>query len=238
MSIVRHHSIHWRDITYGQYCHEVLKVPRNRPKPVPLYLVHYNLQARTSFTSRVIATQVPLEGATSPCWNALKRGALSSQALLSKFSTSDVAERTSTFWLHKAVDIAFEVITIVPSRQRRWCFLVLAIAISGLLYHLIRLQCWYILSGNAGLHQPATTRMMPPSTSRTGRATDWANREQHYPVVSMIPLPTDQQKAIPRTKRVFGKGQEDAKAKTNREERRQTVKKAFQHAWSGYKRHA
>ena len=126
----------------------------------------------------------------------------------------------------------------MPPLQRRWCFLALVIATTGPLYYLTQLQDLYILSGNAASYQPAATRMITPSGSRSGSATNWANFEQHYPVVPIIPLLTDKPKIIPTIQQAFDKKWEDAKAKNNRKKRRQIVIKHFNtpgRATSGHK---
>ncbi|WEW61212.1 mannosyl-oligosaccharide 1,2-alpha-mannosidase [Emydomyces testavorans] len=64
----------------------------------------------------------------------------------------------------------------------------------------------------------------------------WKNYDPAYPVTSMIPLPANNPKEIPRVQFEFGA--EDPKAKTLRSQRRDAVKDAFLHSWKGYKANA
>ncbi|KAI9831179.1 MAG: hypothetical protein M1826_003844 [Phylliscum demangeonii] len=66
----------------------------------------------------------------------------------------------------------------------------------------------------------------------------WTKFPERYPVPSesLINLPTDKPKAIPRVQHAFGK--ESAAQKEERLQRLKTVKEALLHTWAGYRKHA
>lgn len=64
----------------------------------------------------------------------------------------------------------------------------------------------------------------------------WKHHPDNYPVSSYIPLPTGNAPAIPKIQYDFPR--ESAADRKEREHRQAAVKKAFQHAWNGYKEHA
>lgn len=64
----------------------------------------------------------------------------------------------------------------------------------------------------------------------------WKHHPDNYPVTSYIPLPTGNAPAIPKIQYDFPR--ESAADRKEREHRQETVKKAFKHAWNGYKEHA
>ncbi|ETN39639.1 uncharacterized protein HMPREF1541_05865 [Cyphellophora europaea CBS 101466] len=65
----------------------------------------------------------------------------------------------------------------------------------------------------------------------------WKKWPERYPVESLTPLPTGST-PIPRIQFDFASHPETVAQKSQREERRQTIKDAFVHAWGGYKAHA
>ena len=66
----------------------------------------------------------------------------------------------------------------------------------------------------------------------------WTGREQHHPVQSTINLPPGKPDYVPpKIQHDFTK-QEIADITNSQRERRAAVKTAFEHAWSGYKKHA
>lgn len=68
------------------------------------------------------------------------------------------------------------------------------------------------------------------------RRVSWKDVPQHYPVSSIIALPTGTPAPIPKIQYDF---QPETKAdKAEREKRLEAVKKSFLHSWKGYKRHA
>ena len=66
----------------------------------------------------------------------------------------------------------------------------------------------------------------------------WILQKQHFPVPSdlIIQLPTGRPKRIPAIQHVFAT--ETLNVKNNNEQKLQAIKKAFEHAWSGYKEYA
>ena len=64
----------------------------------------------------------------------------------------------------------------------------------------------------------------------------WRKGVEHNPVTSYIPLPTDQATPVPKIQHDFP--HESYSERRKRQDRRDAVKKAFDHAWKGYKQHA
>ncbi|KAL9112531.1 MAG: hypothetical protein Q9227_003102 [Pyrenula ochraceoflavens] len=62
---------------------------------------------------------------------------------------------------------------------------------------------------------------------------DWPHRPERYPVKSLIPLPSDTAKNIPKIQHEFGT--ESQAEKKIRLERQAAVKESFVHSWQGYK---
>ncbi|KAL1297676.1 hypothetical protein AAFC00_006228 [Neodothiora populina] len=80
------------------------------------------------------------------------------------------------------------------------------------------------------------TLSLPPSPDLNDGNFHWQDVKIHYPVISLIPLPTGQVSPVPRIQHAFGR--ESQAAKTTRVERQAAVKEAFEHAWSGYRSRA
>lgn len=64
----------------------------------------------------------------------------------------------------------------------------------------------------------------------------WANRSQHYPLESLVPVPSGPPKSLPSVQHHFEP--ETSTAKQIRLERRQKVKDAFSRCWRSYKEYA
>ncbi|KAF2652173.1 glycoside hydrolase family 47 protein [Lophiostoma macrostomum CBS 122681] len=81
---------------------------------------------------------------------------------------------------------------------------------------------------------------LPPPTGTTSKRVPgpvkWKDVPQHYPVSSMVPLPSGTPATIPRIQHEFGPPTQHHKEKN--EKRLRAVKDAFLHSWEGYKRHA
>lgn len=65
---------------------------------------------------------------------------------------------------------------------------------------------------------------------------NWKDYPQHYPVQSIIPLPTGTPKPIPPIQYEFGP--EYVSDRRERLKRRNAVRQAFQHSWNGYRKYA
>lgn len=87
-------------------------------------------------------------------------------------------------------------------------------------------------------HQPgpAHAPFTPPPIPVDDGLFHWQNLPIHYPVPSLIPLPSGPARPIPTIQHAAS--QEDAQAKAIRLERLSAVKDAFQHAWVGYRNYA
>ena len=70
----------------------------------------------------------------------------------------------------------------------------------------------------------------------TPRPINWKDYSQHYPVQSIIPLPTGVPKPIPRIQHEFER--EFVSDRRERLKRRNAVREAFRHSWTGYRRYA
>lgn len=70
----------------------------------------------------------------------------------------------------------------------------------------------------------------------SGLKIHWRKRVEHNPVTSYIPLPTG--RAVPISKIQHTFPHESYSERRKRQARRNAVKKAFDHAWKGYKEHA
>jgi len=64
----------------------------------------------------------------------------------------------------------------------------------------------------------------------------WSNMKTHYPVTSMIPMPSGAMKSIPQIQHKFKTQSKAVIAKNT--ERRNLVLGNFTHAWEGYKKYA
>lgn len=98
-----------------------------------------------------------------------------------------------------------------------------------------------------GADRSRTTAKTFTTTSSTKTSSDrildddevqihWTKHKENYPVSSYIPLPTAKSTVIPKIQYDFP--DETSSARKEREERRNAVKKAFKHAWKGYKENA
>ncbi|KAL8708500.1 MAG: hypothetical protein Q9220_006658 [cf. Caloplaca sp. 1 TL-2023] len=63
-----------------------------------------------------------------------------------------------------------------------------------------------------------------------------AKASEHYPVTSLIQIPTGSPSLLPRIQHTFDSETQDEKAE--REARLNAVKKSFEHSWEGYKKYA
>lgn len=84
--------------------------------------------------------------------------------------------------------------------------------------------------------QPESTIAAPPRPKLEDSQFRWQNLPIHYPVTSLIPLPTGRPEPVPRIQHQATK--EDAEAQAVRLKRLAAVEEAFRHAWSGYKERA
>lgn len=64
----------------------------------------------------------------------------------------------------------------------------------------------------------------------------WQNREQHYPLTSLTPVPSNAPKSLPAVQHIFG--QESSEAKQVRLQRRGEIKKVFEKCWKSYRERA
>jgi len=117
--------------------------------------------------------------------------------------------------------------------MRRW------ISVSALASCMI-LTIWYI-SNTRGLHTfPSTGNKPRPWRHLFNQHDDgtfhWTKAAEHYPVTSMIPLPSGSPAKIPKIQHTFE--QETQQARSVREQRLQTVRASFTHSWEGYKKNA
>lgn len=64
----------------------------------------------------------------------------------------------------------------------------------------------------------------------------WEKQKEHFPVESMIQLPTGKPKIIPKIQFAFQ--DESPEARATRQKRQEVVRIEFQHAWNGYKEKA
>ncbi|KAL9002870.1 MAG: hypothetical protein Q9188_004225 [Gyalolechia gomerana] len=84
-------------------------------------------------------------------------------------------------------------------------------------------------------HEKATQTPIAPSTEPKPSAQS-VKLSEHYPVPSLISIPTGTPVTIPRIQHPFGI--ETQKEKAEREERLTAVKQSFLHSWGGYKKYA
>lgn len=75
----------------------------------------------------------------------------------------------------------------------------------------------------------------PPPPLDDGKK-HWHKVKEHFPVRSLVPLPTGSPKKIPNIQAKAPK--ESAEAKEERLRRRAAVKESFEHSWGGYKKYA
>jgi mannosyl-oligosaccharide alpha-1,2-mannosidase len=78
-----------------------------------------------------------------------------------------------------------------------------------------------------------TSYLEPPAPEHRKH---WSKLPDRYPVTDRITLPTGTPKHIPKVQ--APQGTENAAQKSEREGRRDAVKKTFTHSWTGYKNHA
>lgn len=78
----------------------------------------------------------------------------------------------------------------------------------------------------------------PSSYTPPGGKVHWVKHEERYPVAGYRDLPTGPLAQIPRIQYDFESHPESADVKALREKRQASVKDAFLHAWTGYKKHA
>lgn len=76
----------------------------------------------------------------------------------------------------------------------------------------------------------------PPPPSHNDDRIRWTKRPERHPVDSYIQLPTGSPSPIPRVQHNFPS--ESWYGRRERVKRQSAVKKAFEHAWKGYKKHA
>lgn len=118
------------------------------------------------------------------------------------------------------------------------------LAITGFfLYHLISIREWYRVpreDNSTPSLKPSLqyTENTPPPTSTTQSPFSWATLHQHFPVTSVIPLPSGTIEAIPTIQKAPTTEDEDIEAKTVRRHRLDIVKQEFQRGWSNYKSRA
>lgn len=116
---------------------------------------------------------------------------------------------------------------------RRW------IPISALASCLI-LTLWYFTHTKALHTSPSTSHQPIPGRipfNRHGNGTfHWTKATEHYPVTSMIPLPSGLPVKIPKIQHDFPR--ETQQARSTREARLHAVRASFIHSWEGYKRNA
>lgn len=93
-----------------------------------------------------------------------------------------------------------------------------------------------LFDAHAYLTQPSIPKLQGPPPARLPGFGRWKDVPTHFPVTSMIPLPTGHSTPIPAIQNVFEP--ETPLEKLERQERLQAVKKSFVHSWEGYKRHA
>lgn len=84
----------------------------------------------------------------------------------------------------------------------------------------------------------STSQPTAPTTSAKQPEITWGSLPQHYPVHSVVPLPSGKAERIPRIQHAFQGSDESKEAKDVRQERRDAVREEFRHAWLGYKEHA
>jgi mannosyl-oligosaccharide alpha-1,2-mannosidase len=109
---------------------------------------------------------------------------------------------------------------------RRWlslCFA--AILVLSALYHLT--DVGHQLDFGSGYRASSTLAKVP---------IDWGTVAQHYPLSSLIPLPSGAPVKIPKIQADFPA--ESADRKEERLRRRDVVKDAFIHSWRGYTKYA
>ena len=90
--------------------------------------------------------------------------------------------------------------------------------------------------GSFGLGGQGRHEVPPPLSS--GTPIYWTRLPEHFPVPSdlVIPVPTGKAKSIPKIQFQFK--DETSAAKIEREKKRNVIKEAFKHAWSGYRQYA
>lgn len=108
------------------------------------------------------------------------------------------------------------------------------------------LLTYFLLCGlPPGAVRPRTTAHTATKTTSTktsDKTSDdevnvhWTKHTERHPVSSYIPLPTAKATAIPKIQYDFP--DETLADRKEREQKRAAVRKAFEHAWQGYKEHA
>ena len=97
---------------------------------------------------------------------------------------------------------------------------------------------FYYLTNQRNTWNYGYTAYIPSATKQhpnDGRI-HWSKLPEHFPVTSLIPLPTGKPKSIPVVQ--AKPPTEDAAQRTERLNRRDKVKESFTHSWEGYKKHA
>lgn len=87
-----------------------------------------------------------------------------------------------------------------------------------------------------GIHAQPPGRQEPILLEGSPAPIHWVKQMEHFPVKSIIQLPTGRPKAIPRIQFEFTSETEEAKS--TRVQRLQKVKDEFQHSWKGYRSRA
>ena len=84
----------------------------------------------------------------------------------------------------------------------------------------------------------STRKSFVPTASARRPEITWGSLPQHYPVHSIVPLPSGKTEQIPRIQHAFWDSKESTDARDTRRNRRDAIKEEFRHAWSGYRKHA
>ncbi|TWU78182.1 hypothetical protein ED733_007733 [Metarhizium rileyi] len=142
------------------------------------------------------------------------------------------------------------------ARRRHRVFIVLAVAIVLLLYHLLATSCHVQQPSPVGVKRPQPQAKLPasyqlddtPVAAAEGQTTShpspdptklrWTKPKQHFPLAkeNIITLPTGIAKSIPRIQHVFPPEAEGPRQK--RLKRQAMVKEEIQRSWAGYRKHA
>lgn len=88
-------------------------------------------------------------------------------------------------------------------------------------------------SSKHGLPKSKQPVILPPKPNLNDGKFHWENVELHYPVTSVVSLPTGRPSPMPRIQHKFTT--ESMAEETERLRRLDAVKEAFQHSWKGYK---
>jgi len=88
-------------------------------------------------------------------------------------------------------------------------------------------------SSKFGLPKPKQPVVLPPKPNLNHGKFHWENVELHYPVTSVVSLPTRRPSPMPRVQHKFTTESGVERIESSR--RLDAVKEAFQHSWKGYK---